>query len=108
MISVQQAQNIIFDHKITLNTEGVSLMQSHRRVLAEDLVADRDFPPFDRVTMDGIAIRFEDFKNGQTHFKNRRHTSRRNATINTPKSLITHHPLPMYGGDDRRYVTHWL
>ena len=69
MISVQQAESIIFDHKITLNTEGVSLMQSQGRVLAEDLVADRDFPPFDRVTMDGIAIRFEDFKNGQTHFK---------------------------------------
>ena len=69
MLSVQQAENIIFDHKIGFHTEGVALMQSLGRVLAEDLVADRDFPPFDRVTMDGIAIRFEDFKNGQTCFK---------------------------------------
>lgn len=76
MLSVQQAENIIFNHKIDLNVtpngvwqEGIPLMQSLGRVLAEDLVADRDFPPFDRVTMDGIAIRFEDFKNGYPQFK---------------------------------------
>ena len=37
-------------------------------VLAEDLLADRDFPPFDRVAMDGIAIRYEDFANGKDNF----------------------------------------
>ena len=97
MISVQQAQNIIFDHKIALNTEGVSLMQSNGRVLAEDLVADRDFPPFDRVTMDGIAIRFEDFKNGQTHFKIEgiQAAGMPRLTRRNHPSPITHHPLPI-------------
>ena len=33
--------------------------------LAEDLIADRDFPPFDRVTMDGIAINHATFEKGQ-------------------------------------------
>ena len=72
MLSVQEAENIVLQHKITLDTapseflrEGVLLMKSLGRILAEDLTADRDFPPFDRVTMDGIAIRFQDFKNGQ-------------------------------------------
>ena len=75
MLTVQEATNIILQHKITLNTapwesqwEGVPLMQSIGRILAEDLVADRNFPPFDRVTMDGIAIRFQDFKNGARVF----------------------------------------
>lgn len=69
MLSVQEAENIIFDHQLTLYTEGVPLAQSLGRILAEDIVADRDFPPFDRVTMDGIAIRFEDFGKGHRTFQ---------------------------------------
>jgi molybdopterin molybdotransferase len=69
MLTVQEAENIIFDHKIALNTEGVTLEKSIGRILQEDLYADRDFPPFDRVTMDGIAIRFQDFQQGHRLFK---------------------------------------
>ena len=64
MITVQEAENIVFQHISSQNTEGVALMQANGRILAEDLYADRDFPPFDRVTMDGIAIRFADFEYG--------------------------------------------
>ena len=38
------------------------------RVLAEDVHAERDQPPFDRVTMDGIAIAFRDFAAGVRSF----------------------------------------
>jgi molybdopterin molybdotransferase len=38
------------------------LLESKGRILAEDVVADRPFPPFDHVTMDGIALRFADFE----------------------------------------------
>lgn len=69
MLSVQEAEKIIFEHILVPDTEGVSLMQSLNRILAEDLFADRDFPPFDRVTMDGIAIRFQDFEAGHRAFK---------------------------------------
>ena len=94
MLTVQQAENIIFDNKIALNTEGVTLMKSLGRVLAEDLVADRDFPPFDRVTMDGIAIRFEDFKNGQTRFKIEgiQAAGMPQLTLQNYPSPITHYP----------------
>jgi molybdopterin molybdotransferase len=78
MITVEEAEKIIFDYILTRNlevthpdsfsTEGVTLQKSVGRVLAEDLVADRDFPPFDRVTMDGIAIHFDSFQNGQKVF----------------------------------------
>src|SRR5690606_24394692 len=38
------------------------------RVLAEDVLAERDHPPFDRVTMDGIAIRHADWAAGTRTF----------------------------------------
>jgi molybdopterin molybdotransferase len=69
MISVEEAEKIIFEHILSQNTEGVMLQKTVGRVLAEDLVADRDFPPFNRVTMDGIAIHFDSFKNGQCVFE---------------------------------------
>jgi molybdopterin molybdotransferase len=78
MITVEEAEKIIFEHILVQNmaarhpdsfgTEGVALPKTVGRTLAEDLIADRDFPPFDRVTMDGIAIHFETFKNGQSIF----------------------------------------
>jgi molybdopterin molybdotransferase len=68
MITVQEAENIIFQHILSLNTEGVSLVKANGRILAENLYADRDFPPFDRVTMDGIAIQFADFQRGIRDF----------------------------------------
>ena len=40
--------------------ELVSLLDGLRLALAEDLVADRDFPPFPRATRDGYAVRAED------------------------------------------------
>lgn len=36
--------------------------------MKEDILADRDFPPFNRVSMDGIAISYDAFKNGQRTF----------------------------------------
>ena len=38
------------------------------RVLAEDIAAERDQPPFDRVTMDGIAIAFRDWQDGRRQY----------------------------------------
>jgi molybdopterin molybdotransferase len=38
--------------------------ESLGRVLAETIKADRDLPPFNRVSMDGIAINYADFENG--------------------------------------------
>jgi molybdopterin molybdotransferase len=38
------------------------------RVLAETVVAERDQPPFDRVTMDGIAIAFREWQAGARRF----------------------------------------
>ena len=69
MISVDEATDRILQHMITLPAEVVALQHSVGRVLAEDLVADRDFPPFDRITMDGIAIDYSNYQRGSRNFK---------------------------------------
>ena len=47
-------------------TEEVLLLQALGRVLAEPVVADRDFPPFPRSTRDGFAVRVQDLQSGVT------------------------------------------
>jgi molybdopterin molybdotransferase len=40
--------------------ERISLLDAGERVLAEDIFADRDYPPFDRSARDGFAVRASD------------------------------------------------
>jgi len=60
MISVAEAIQIIRQQTHTLSVEQVSLPQALGRVLAQDIVADSDLPPFDRSQMDGYAVRAVD------------------------------------------------
>src|SRR5580700_2868625 len=46
----------------TRRTEIVGLAASLGRVLASPVVADRDYPPFDRATRDGYAARSADLR----------------------------------------------
>ncbi len=68
MVSVKQATDIVLANALPLPDETIPLHHSVGRVLREDLHADRDFPPFDRVSMDGIAICFANFEQGQRRF----------------------------------------
>lgn len=68
MISVDQAEKLIFEFKLNLETEQVPLTSAGRRMLREDIQADRDFPPFNRVTMDGIAIDYQGWDAGHRKF----------------------------------------
>ena len=60
MISVAEAIQIVKQQTRPLATERVKLEHALNRVLAEDIVADSDLPPFDRAQMDGYAVRAED------------------------------------------------
>jgi molybdenum cofactor synthesis domain-containing protein len=60
MITVDQALSIILDQVETVGSESVAIEQAHRRILAEDVRADMDLPPFDRARMDGYAVRSSD------------------------------------------------
>ncbi|TVZ56465.1 molybdopterin molybdochelatase [Lutibacter sp. Hel_I_33_5] len=69
MISVEEAKNIILKTTQDFGVEEIPFIKSVGRILKEEIVADRDFPPFNRVSMDGIAINYSSFKKGQRNFK---------------------------------------
>jgi molybdopterin molybdotransferase len=68
MISVAQALQTVLNSFQDFGVEEIPFIKSVGRILKEEIVADRDFPPFNRVSMDGIAIDFQQFKNGQRAF----------------------------------------
>lgn len=68
MISVSEASSIILSHSIETGLQEISIQEACGRILREEVQADRDFPPFDRVAMDGIAINSEIWKNGIRQF----------------------------------------
>jgi molybdopterin molybdotransferase len=68
MVSVEEAEKIILSHLFKPAEEKVSIDHANGRTLAEEIKADRDLPPFNRATMDGIAIAFKSFENGQREF----------------------------------------
>ncbi len=69
MISVDEAIAIIEKHVASFGEEELYVHDALGRILAEQWFADRHMPPFDRVMMDGIAIRYIDFENGLRKFK---------------------------------------
>ena len=68
MITSQEALNIILRSSNDFGIEKIPFLESLGRVLKEDIKADRDFPPFNRVSMDGIAIAFSAFADGNSEF----------------------------------------
>ena len=63
MISVAEAIQIVRQQTPALETEQVDLPNALGRVLAQDVVADSDLPPFDRSQMDGYAVQASDTTN---------------------------------------------
>jgi len=59
-LHVNEAQRVILEAVTTLGTEMVALGKSLGRVLAGDIRANRDLPPYDVSAMDGFAVRSAD------------------------------------------------
>jgi len=68
MISVEEATRIIQSNLYKPEIITVPLEQAVGAVLAGRVVADRDFPPFDRASMDGIAVSAEAYASGRRQF----------------------------------------
>jgi len=66
MVTVAEAFRIIGSIVAKVEVEEVDILTSIGRVLAESVIADRDFPPFNRVSMDGIALNVDSIK-GEGH-----------------------------------------
>jgi len=64
VISVEEALAAILSQVQPLGTERVAISDSLGRVLAEDIIAPCNVPPFDNSSMDGYAVRHEDISPG--------------------------------------------
>ncbi|MFK8015009.1 MAG: molybdopterin molybdotransferase MoeA, partial [Gammaproteobacteria bacterium] len=60
LFSVDEALALIDDALPRQRDTTVDVTQAHGRVLRQRVVAERDQPPFDRATMDGVALKFDD------------------------------------------------
>lgn len=63
MITLEQAIGIAFSKVHSLGNETVGLLQSPGYILAQDIFADTDMPPFNKSAMDGYACRRDDLGN---------------------------------------------
>ena len=68
MISVESAEQAIVDRSPNFEIELCPLRESYGRVLRTEVRSERAHPPFHRVAMDGIGIRFADWQAGCKSF----------------------------------------
>ncbi|MFI5160934.1 MAG: molybdopterin molybdotransferase MoeA [Sphingobacteriales bacterium] len=83
MTTVEQAEKLILAESKDFGTEIIPFELALGRVLAEDIKADRDLPPFNRVTMDGIAISYAAIEKGINSF----HIKATQAAGNVPVDI---------------------
>lgn len=57
MITVEEARALLFDLVSPLTSETVALSDAAGRILAQDVEATRDQPPFEASSMDGYALK---------------------------------------------------
>jgi molybdopterin molybdotransferase len=69
MLTPAQAEKLIGERLACLPIESLPLAQCAGAVLRENIYAERDQPPFDRVAMDGIAIQSEAARAGARCYK---------------------------------------
>ena len=60
ILTFEAARRVVEEHAASLKAHGkelVSLLEARNRILAEPVIADRDYPPFHRATRDGYALK---------------------------------------------------
>jgi molybdopterin molybdotransferase len=69
LITPRLAEEAIYSRLTCLPIESLPLTQCVGGTLRENVYAERDHPPFDRVTMDGIAVDSEALRRGLKRFR---------------------------------------
>ena len=69
MLTPAQADELIGQHLSCLPIESLPLAQCAGAVLRENIYAERDQPPFDRVAMDGIALDSNSIQHGNRRLR---------------------------------------
>ena len=72
VLTPAEAELAIGKHLPTSPIESLPLAQCAGAVLRENIYAERDQPPFDRVAMDGIAVASGAVRSGTRRFVSRR------------------------------------
>lgn len=86
-VSVREVDDYLLKFSLESLTEVVSIEDAMGRVLAEAIHADRDLPPFDRVMMDGYAVRSADCLKGLVF------TIRGSAMAGSPTQALSDEPF---------------
>ncbi|WP_394971967.1 molybdopterin molybdotransferase MoeA [uncultured Croceitalea sp.] len=68
MITYDKAKELVLANIQDFGIQKISLDKAIGHVLAEDVFADRDFPPFNRATKDGVAINYAALEKGIQSF----------------------------------------
>jgi len=68
VLSTKDASKAIAESMSAFDSEDVALKDVPGRILRQSIRAERDQPPFDRVTMDGIAIDYASLSSGSRRF----------------------------------------
>ncbi len=112
ILRLEQAQSLLLDRvKKIEETEVIPLWDVEGRVLAEDIFAGHDQPPFPRSPLDGYAVRSEDIAKASKECPvrltvidevNAGYVSRRCVTSGTAVRIMTGAPIPK--GDRKSVV----
>lgn len=68
-ITYEEALSVLKANTLFMKSVKIPLKKSGGMILDEHLIADRDFPPFNRVTMDGIAINYKSYASGNKNYR---------------------------------------
>ncbi len=95
LLTVEEAWDAIAAALPAAKEEMCALDEAQGRTLARAVHAERDYPPFDRVTHDGIAIAYAALKMGQNSFSIESY-----AAAGNPVALLsnTHHAIEVGTG----------
>ena len=69
MLTPAEAEKQVLESIAPFHPEDCPIGSAHRRVLRAEIRADRDLPPFNRVTMDGYALRSASLAAGMRVFR---------------------------------------
>ncbi len=68
MLTTEEASKAIAKSMSAFERENVTLADATGRILRQSINSERDQPPFDRVTMDGIAVDYASLSDGSRRF----------------------------------------
>ena len=87
-LAVAQAERLILKTVPVWAGERAPLPSAAGRVLRENVRAERDLPPYDRATMDGVALRWKSWESGQREFplEGMQSAGQAAATLKSPRA----------------------